>query len=285
MDAKRFHIVLTEPAKIVLITIGTLALLLIGAGDYFASSSLLEFSFFFVLPVCFFTWFLGGKTGLSISILSAAIILGVNLNSPVHEIKHHIAYWNSLVWLAFFSLLTFLIARLKALHIRERELARVNDLTRVASRVAFYEFAEAEINRARRFKLPTTLAYVDLDSFKEVNDRRGHATGDRVLITVAQLMQKNIRDTDVVARMGGDEFALILPNTGKDAARNVLQMLLAGLTRSMRQHRWPVTFSVGAVTFLAPPESVHHMIERADQLMYSVKESGKNNLQQEERAA
>ena len=110
-------------------------------------------------------------------------------------------------------MLTFLVARLKALHIRERELARVNDLTRVATRVAFYEFAEAEINRARRFKLPTTLAYVDLDSFKEVNDRRGHATGDRVLITVAQLMQKNIRDTDVIARMGGNEFALILPDT------------------------------------------------------------------------
>ena len=98
-------------------------------------------------------------------------------------------------------------------------------------------------------------------------------------------MQKNIRDTDVIALMGGNEFALILPDTGKDAARNVLQKLLAGLTRSMRQHRWPVTFSVGAVTFLAPPESVHQMIERADQLMYSVKESGKNNLRQEECAA
>ena len=133
---KDFISFLQNQRRSVLITIGTLALVLIGAGDYFASSSLLEFSVFFVLPVFFFTWFLGGRIGLSISILSAAIILGVNLNSPVHEIKHHIAYWNSLVWLAFFSLLTFLIARLKALHIRERELARVNDLTRVATRVA-----------------------------------------------------------------------------------------------------------------------------------------------------
>ena len=269
----------------VLVMVGVLASILIGVGDYFASATLLEFSVFFVLPVSYFTWFLGRRTGLLVTIFSAAIILVVNLNSPVHEINHRIAYWNALVWLAFFSLLTFLIARLKALHLRERELARVDDLTRVATRVAFYEFAEAEINRASRFKLPTTLAYVDLDSFKEVNDRRGHATGDRALITVAHIMQKSIRHTDMVARMGGDEFAIILPNTGKDSARNVLQKLLAALTRSMRQHCWPVTFSVGAVTFLAPPESVHHMIERADQLMYSVKESGKNNLQQEERAA
>jgi diguanylate cyclase (GGDEF)-like protein len=276
---------LEDQPRSVLMAIGGLSLILIGVGDYFASPTLLEFSVFFVLPVSFFTWFLGGKTGALISILSSAIILGVNRNSPVHEIKHHIAYWNSLVWLTFFLLLTFLIARLKALHIQEKELARVDDLTKVATRVAFYEFAEAEINRAKRFKLPTTLAYVDLDSFKEVNDRRGHATGDKVLITVAHIMKRSLRHTDMVARMGGDEFALILTSTGQDAARNVLQKLLAVLTRNMRLHRWPVTFSVGAVTFLSPPESVHEMIERADQLMYSVKQSGKNRLSLEERAA
>jgi diguanylate cyclase (GGDEF)-like protein len=276
---------LENQRRSVLMVIGGLSLILIGVGDYFASPTLLEFSVFFVLPVSFFTWFLGGRTGALISILSSAIILGVNRNSPVHEIKHHIAYWNSLVWLTFFLLLTFLIARLKALHIRERELARVDDLTKVATRVAFYEFAEAEINRAKRFKLPTTLAYVDLDSFKEVNDRRGHATGDRVLITVAHIMKGSLRHTDMVARMGGDEFALMLTSTGQDAARNVLQKLLVVLRRNMRLHRWPVTFSVGAVTFLTPPESVHEMIERADQLMYSVKQSGKNRLSLEERAA
>ncbi len=161
----------------------------------------------------------------------------------------------------------------------------MDDLTKVATRVAFYEFATAEINRARRFKLTTTLAYVDLDSFKEVNDRRGHATGDKLLITVARSMQKSIRHTDMVARMGGDEFALILPNTGKDAAQKVLEKLLNVLTRSMRQHHWPVTFSIGAVTFLVPPGSVHQMIQRADEIMYSVKQSGKNRLQQEELAA
>ncbi len=261
--------------KPVLITFGLLALVLIGVGDYFASGNLLEFSVFFVLPIAFFAWFLSRKAGLLTSFLSAAIIMGVNLNSPVHEINHRVAYWNALVWLTFFLLATFVIEHLKALHARERELARVDDLTKVATRVAFYEFAIAEINRARRFNLTTTLAYVDLDSFKEVNDRRGHATGDKVLITVARSMQKSIRHTDMVARMGGDEFALILPNMGKDAAQKVLEKLLNVLTRSMRHNHGPITFSVGAVTFLAAPKSVHQMIQRADEIMYSVKAIGK----------
>jgi diguanylate cyclase (GGDEF)-like protein len=98
-------------------------------------------------------------------------------------------------------------------------------------------------------------------------------------------MQKSTRHTDMVARMGGEEFALILPNTGEDAAQKVLEKLWSVATRSMRQNHWPVTFSVGPVTFLVPPESVHQMIQRADEITYSVKQSGKNRLRHEELAA
>jgi diguanylate cyclase (GGDEF)-like protein len=204
--------------KSVLIFFGSVALVLVGVGDYFATGKMLEFSVFFLVPISFFTWFLSRRAGLVACVTSAAIIMGDNLSSPLHQINHRVAYWNALVWLGFFLLITFVIARLKILHLRERELSRVDHLTQVATRLAFYEFATTEINRARRSRLPTTLAYVDLDCFKEVNDRSGHATGDRVLMTVAQSMQKSIRQTDMVARMGGDEFALIFPNTHKDAA-------------------------------------------------------------------
>lgn len=276
---------LANQPKWVLLGIGSVALILIGVGDYFASNRMLEFSVFFVLPVSFLTWFVDQRAGLAGSGCSAGIILTSALNSPRQAFGHQVAYWNSLIWLAFFLLITFLVAHLKVLHVRERELARVDDLTKVATRLALYEFAEVELKRARRLRLPMTLAYIDLDSFKEVNDRSGHAAGDRVLITVARYMRKSIRQTDLVARMGGDEFALMLPNTGTDAALAVLDKLMTTLSRSMRLNRWPVTFSVGVVTFLNPPGSVDQMVQRADEIMYSVKQGGKNHLRQEEIAA
>lgn len=276
---------LSKQRKSVLITFGVLALVLLGVGDYFATAKLLEFSVFFALPISFFAWFLSCRTGVVASVISAVIIMGVNLSSPVHEINRRVAYWNALVWLGFFLLITFVIAELKLLHLRERELSRVDNLTHIATRLAFYEFATAEINRARRFRLPMTLAYLDLDCFKEINDRKGHATGDKVLIAVARTMQRSIRHTDMVARMGGDEFALILPDTSKDAAFKVLDKLLRGLSKNMQHNQWPITFSIGAVTFLKPPESVQQMIQRADEIMYSVKESGKNRLLQKQIAA
>jgi diguanylate cyclase (GGDEF)-like protein len=271
-----------KQTKPVLLALGSLAMVLVGVGDYFATSKLVEFSVFFLLPISFFTWFLSRSAGLLASLISGGVILAVNLNSPMDVIDNQIAYWNALVWLGFFVPFTFIIAHLKVLHFRERDLARVDDLTGAATRLAFYEFTREEINRARRLNLPITLAYLDLDCFKEINDRNGHSTGDKVLVSVAQSLQKNIRQTDMVARMGGDEFALILPNTHKDAAHNLLGKVLNVLRRNMKEAGWPVTFSIGAVTFLNPPESVDEIIERADEIMYSVKETGKNRLHQEE---
>ncbi|HEX7959224.1 MAG TPA: GGDEF domain-containing protein [Terriglobales bacterium] len=217
--------------------------------------------------------------------MSAIFTLAANLASPMHAVHPRVAYWNALVWLAFFVLITIIIAELKVSYLRERQLSRVDNLTGVATRLAFYEVAEDEKNRAQRYRHSITMAYLDLDHFKEVNDSMGHAVGDKTLVAVARTIEDNIRQTDTVARMGGDEFAIILPNTDKDAAGRVLSKVLRALDEAMLLSEYPVTFSIGAVTFLTAPESLQDMIQHADGVMYSIKSTGKNRLEQKELAA
>lgn len=271
--------------KTTLIALGCLVLLLVGVVDYFAARHLLDFSVFFVSPVAFFSWFIHRRAGFVAAVVTAVIALLVNLASPLHRLYPGVAYWNALVWLVFFLLVPLIVGELKLLYARERQLSRRDDLTHIANRLAFYETAKAEKDRAKRYGQPITLVYADLDGFKEVNDSFGHNVGDKLLVGVARTMQKNIRRTDTVARMGGDEFAIILPNTNKQAAAQVLRKLMQRLSLNMQQHHWPVTVSMGAVTFTTPPDSLQEMIKLADEVMYSVKTSGKNRLEHQEIAA
>jgi diguanylate cyclase (GGDEF)-like protein len=123
---------------------------------------------------------------------------------------------------------------------------------------------------------PFSLAYIDLDDFKWVNDTPGHGTGDNVLRLVVESLEQSTRATDVVARLGGDEFAVLFPETGADAGSEAALHIRLVLLDSMRKNDWPVTFSIGMVTYNEPPASVDEMIKAADTLMYSVKETTKN---------
>jgi diguanylate cyclase (GGDEF)-like protein/PAS domain S-box-containing protein len=161
---------------------------------------------------------------------------------------------------------------------REKELARTDMLTGLANRRAFYEALQIERARSARYGRPVTLVYLDLDNFKRVNDTLGHAVGDELLACVADLLRRTLRASDTVGRLGGDEFAVLLPETNAQAAEVLLQKLSSVLADTMRAKQWPVTFSMGAAAFLDNPASVEEMIRTADELMYSVKKSGKNRI-------
>jgi diguanylate cyclase (GGDEF)-like protein len=135
-----------------------------------------------------------------------------------------------------------------------------------------------EITRARRYNRPLTLLYIDLDNFKQVNDAFGHETGDELLVEVAATIRCNVRATDLVARLGGDEFALLLTETNREAGLVVTNKLRETLLRAMQERNWPVTFSIGVVSFTVPPASVEEMVKQADEVMYSVKQRGKNSI-------
>ena len=135
-----------------------------------------------------------------------------------------------------------------------------------------------EIGRAQRTQRPITFCYIDLDNFKSVNDTHGHETGDELLRHVVGALSAHVRPTDLLARVGGDEFAILLPETDYDQAHAVLKRLVAELRAEMNSNNWPVTGSIGAITYTSVPGSVDAMVRRADDLMYDAKKHGKNRL-------
>jgi diguanylate cyclase (GGDEF)-like protein len=169
-----------------------------------------------------------------------------------------------------------LITALSALFFAEKELSRKDDTTGALNKRAFREVLGYEIKRTRRQLRPLTVVYIDLDGFKKVNDEVGHDTGDMVLKVVVWTMQSTLREVDSVARFGGDEFVLLLPEAGQNA-RLILDKIQKALTEAMQVYRWNVTFSMGVVTFRHPPATPDYMINTAEKTMRSVKMTGKNH--------
>jgi diguanylate cyclase (GGDEF)-like protein len=270
---------LQNRSTVVLIPVGLLLLGLVSAADYITHINyVLEFSPFYLVPVSFFSWFIGRQAGLVIAVASATVGTLVRFQRAAHTI----AYWDALVLLVLYVTSALMISQLKKLYQRERELSRIDPLTEIANRRAFFESAAALWGFTQREKMPFSIAYLDVDEFKQLNDRYGHAAGDRLLAVTAASIRQALRGMDVVARMGGDEFALLLPAAEKETAAQIVDRVRRLLDEAVRQHGWAVTFSVGLVTFFPPLRPLSEMIQAADTALYRAKTSGKNRIEQKD---
>jgi diguanylate cyclase (GGDEF)-like protein len=133
-----------------------------------------------------------------------------------------------------------------------------------------------ELGRAERSGKPLSVAYIDVDDFKTVNDRLGHQAGDALLVSVALTLQESVRTFDCIARLGGDEFIVLMPEIDQEGARVVVERIRRMLDEIFREGHWSSTLSVGLVTFVSVPASIDEIIKAADDLMYSAKKGGKN---------
>jgi diguanylate cyclase (GGDEF)-like protein len=244
----------------------------------FLSGAEYGFAALYLIPISFAGWFLSGAMGVLVALASTLALLTFDFVHWREYSSAAIPYWNGLTDLGLFLFLVFILSEVKGLYDRERQLSREDFLTGVRNRRAFFELLDAESRRARRYARPLTLVYLDVDGFKEVNDRNGHQGGDSLLISLAQAMVSSVRDVDIVARLGGDEFALLLPETDSDAAKSVVEKIRNQLAQAVRNANSNVTFSVGAVTFTEGIDSSDQMLHVADEAMYSVKQGGKNGV-------
>jgi diguanylate cyclase (GGDEF)-like protein len=251
--------------------------LIIGIVD-FISGFELSVSLFYLIPVAIVAWAVGSNTGMVFSVLSAIVWLTSNLLSGQEFSNLFIGVWNTLIRFGFYAVVTTLLAGLKHALEEEQLLANTDPLTGAMNRRSFNEVAERKMIIAEVNRHPYTMVYIDLDNFKTVNDKLGHAIGDLVLKSVVDTIQSQIRNTDFLARLGGDEFAILLTEIDQDNAKLIVERLLSSLLESMKYNAWELTFSIGVLTVLSMPESVDKLVSLTDALMYDVKSKGRNAI-------
>jgi len=161
-----------------------------------------------------------------------------------------------------------------------RAQARIDPLTGSVNRRGMEEIVGREISRARRAKTPFSLAILDVDHFKRVNDEYGHETGDKALIHLVTVIKAGLRDTDVVCRYGGEEFAVVLPGSGLQGALFAVDRLRAMVEKA----RLPITSGVLQICFsagvaeLTENEDRDTLLKRADKALYAAKRAGRNRV-------
>lgn len=236
-------------------------------------------SFFYLIPVIVATRLLGTTVGVVLAIsCGVADPLILLIVGEAHDPL--VVFWNLSVRAATLVTAALLVGRLDAALAHERELSRIDPLTKLMNTRSFRDRAALELLRAARYRRPLTLAFMDLDNFKLVNDELGHAEGDELLARVGSLLTSLTRSVDVVGRLGGDEFAVLMSESDSAASMKVVERIRQELKRMLDEAHLPdsLSVSIGMVTTKGRGLDLDTLVLVADQLMYSAKRAGKNQV-------
>jgi len=233
----------------------------------FSTGIYLSFALFYLVPIGFVTSFAGRGWGIVMAVVCTAVGLIGDLSSL--EAQGIVPFWNATMRLGVFVVVVIVLSQLRRANQAERELARTDALTGVANFRWFEEEAQRAMYSSRRYGGPLSLAYLDLDGFKDVNDTRGHAAGDEVLKTFATTLRESLRPTDLVARLGGDEFVVLMPHT--DAGSAELALARVDLALAAAPGAMGVGFSAGIIQLDRAVGSIDDLLAKADERMYEVK--------------
>ncbi len=251
----------------------------IGALDV-ASGAAYGMSLFYLAPVAIASWRISMRVGLALAVVAALLWFFSELSDGPYPVSATL--WNGFTRLVIYCGAAAVLASLRADRRRMHELlvsaessARTDPLTGLANSRAFNESLRAETTRLKRYGKALTIAYIDIDNFKCVNDQHGHSKGDDVLKQIADALRGTVRAGDLAARLGGDEFAVALWETSADQLHGFEDRLRAALTPIASQ--FPGTGLGASIGFavLGPNASFDDAIKAADEAMYAAKAARK----------
>jgi len=267
------------PGRKRMAALGAMGLFLGIAGLDFLGGPEIHLFVFYLLPVLYVTSQFGQRAGM------ISCVLGVASASFVAWVGDGTAGINEWVTAAARLMVSLTVVagwgRLHDMGMALAELSMVDPLTGLHNRRACYWHGEAELVRMRRTAECLSLMFIDLDNFKAVNDSHGHKAGDQLLRATAMELRRLIRESDVAARVGGDEFAVILPRTDGEGGRNLAQAVHANLQSLFQSLNVQTSASIGVATFRRAPASFEAVLHGADELMYEIKASGKDGVRQQ----
>lgn len=256
--------------------------------DFVTGTDVRSVLFYFV-PIMLVSWTLGRRYVLLVAVTSALVWGAAEF--LLHDYQFNLASaWNEISALTVFAFVGLSISalrrerdelrkantRVRDLLENEERIARTDVLTGLPNSREFLERLQPEIARSIRENKPLCLLYLDLDNFKQVNDRHGHIEGDRVLQRVADALRVCLRAADVPARLGGDEFAALLWQSDAEGASAVAERLQEAVKKIAPDY--PLCnfgASVGIAWFEKPPQDATEVVRRSDEAMYEAKRAGK----------
>lgn len=275
LDRSETPLTRNRPAMVVLVlaTIAVIGWLDAEFGARFSVTAL------YLVPVAVAAWYLGRTGGRIASLVAGAAKVAATLIAAAAAAQSLVVAWDAATIIVLSVVVGEVLTRLHAALDAEHDLARTDALTGLPNTRSFHELAVLELERARRYQRTFTVAVLDLDHFKTVNDTLGHDVGDRLIRDVGQSLRGNLRKVDVVARLGGDEFTLLLPETNAEQAQVALGHVRGALGNLTGAYAPDVRASIGSVTFTVAPETVGDMVRLADTAMYRAKASGRDRVE------
>ena len=239
----------------------------------------LRLGILYVIPVLLAAWHDGMDWGIAFALATSLLRFSVGIDQMPASTLLDYRVLNEVAYLVVVGVAIAGLSQLRHTHAQLEQLATQDPLTNVLNARAFSQELAQELSRNRRYGRPLALIYLDLDDFKSVNDAHGHATGDAVLRLVADAMRGAVRQADVVGRLGGDEFGVLMPETDGDVAHAAANRLGSGI-RTVFRGTPSVTASIGVVAVSGTEAGTDELLRKADQAMYAAKRAGKDRVVQ-----